>query len=103
VSSSWLCSISVRLADKNGEYQLSIDMDGPVLQVFFAVPIEIKVTVHRTLRIILFTTKGTKVSKKIRGEKPDLHAILVCCFLFVLFAFFVVNTYKNLMRHRIYA
>jgi|GEM_PF-5963877 hypothetical protein len=41
------------------------------------------VTVHRTLHIILFTTKGTKTSKKTGGEILGLHALLVSCFLFV--------------------
>jgi hypothetical protein len=77
VSSSWLCGISDKLVNEKGEDRLFIDMDLPVLQVFFAGANKIKVIVHRALQIILFTTKGersgVKVSKKIRGEKPGLH------------------------------
>ncbi|MGO8945029.1 MAG: hypothetical protein ACLQJ7_15320 [Syntrophobacteraceae bacterium] len=78
----------------------------------------IGVSVHPTLQIILFTTKDAKASKKIWGEMPGPHTLLVFCFFLVpyrsyrlqaqkdffttkepslhsgSFAFFVVNAYE---------
>jgi len=55
----------------------------------------IGVSVHRTLQIILFTTKDAKASKKIWGEMPGPHTILAFCFFLVSYRSYRLQAQKD--------